>query len=375
MRVLFACVTACAALVAVSCASASSQEDGDGTGEGGETSAGGSTAQVGSGGASGRGGAPSAPGTGSSGRSSAGSGPSGSTGSGGSGTSGGTGGSGATNGAPVDSGGSANEDGDAGAAGSAASAGLGSNPAFGVYQGECVAPCELELAPSENLPGESAVVLYDALTNTALVTSDPAANAARNWVIGFTYETDPELGYASWSTNGWSFAFTEPLEYVSGTQSMRQDVEITSQMVNSSTNQIVRVVYSFGQESVRIHEIGVPDCDGATGGACASVKDCKAVEAGGVRGAAEICGGTCGNRDCVADCVAKAESLSVECSGCYADFVACVSMGCASDCPGTGGKACMTCETEHQCHTAFMACSGLNHMPRGTLTWPAAQVR
>jgi hypothetical protein len=71
--------------------------------------------------------------------------------------------------------------------------------------------------------------------------------------------------------------------------------------------------------------------------------------------------------------VSAAEKLSAECSGCYADFLSCVSMGCATECPGQGGNACMTCETDHDCHSAFMACSGLDHMPRGTLTWPLGQ--
>jgi hypothetical protein len=241
-------------------------------------------------------------------------------------------------------------------------------------QGQCVAPCELALGPADNLPGDSAVLVYDFETDTATVTSDPAVNAASDWVIGFSYEADPEHGYGSWSTGGWWFAFTEPLEYVEGTYSMRQDVEITSQMVNPLTDQILRVVYSFGDRTVRVHSAVVPDCDAATAGACASPADCKLVEEGMLRATAASCSGTCGGAaDCVSGCVAEAESVSLGCSGCYADFLACVSAACPTECPGSGGNDCMTCETDAACHATFMACSGLDYMPRGTLTWPLPQ--
>jgi hypothetical protein len=242
-------------------------------------------------------------------------------------------------------------------------------------QGSCTAPCELELGPTDNLPGDSAVVLYDFATNTATVTSDPAANAASGWVIGFSYEEDPQRGYGAWSTGSWWFAFTEPLEYVEGTNSMQQNVEVTSQLVNPTTDQILRVVYSFGDHSVRVHAIGVPDCDAAPSGACASPGDCALVEAGTLRMATEACAISCGSEGepCIARCIADDEELSLECSACYGAFLTCVDTGCPLDCPGEGGSYCMACETAADCHTAFMACSGLDYMPRGTLTWPLAQ--
>ena len=61
---------------------------------------------------------------------------------------------------------------------------------------------------------------------------------------------------------------------------------------------------------------------------------------------------------------------SIGCAACYSTFETCVNDACYADCPGQGGNVCMSCEVEN-CHTAFLECSGLEYMPRGTLTWPA----
>jgi hypothetical protein len=353
----FAFAIGVAALSALGCGTASEDREGsDEAGEGGERDgSSGSSAQAGAGGRAG-----SATGTGSSGGSSsfAGTGGSGRAGS-----------SGAVGSAASETGGAAGSE-DVGNAPQPRAGGGGGEDADDPAVGQCTVPCSLELGPSDNLPGKSAVVLYDFQSNTATLTSDAQANAASQWVIGFSYESDPTRGYSAWTTGPWWFAFTDPLEYVEGTHSMRQDLEITSQMVNPTTNQIVRVVYSFGQESVSVHAVVVPACDAAESGACASPSDCSAVDAGTVRARAETCSLACnGGVDCSASCVAEAASLSLGCSTCYAEFVACATSSCPNVCPGSG-NGCMICETEHDCHLGFMACSGMDYMPRGTLTWP-----
>jgi hypothetical protein len=357
MRIPFACSIAVAAFAALSCSSASKEQGGSdddsGAGEENEASGGKASSAAGAGGRGGNGAGNGStagfPGI--------------------SGASTGAGGSLATGGNPSPPGAGGSED--AGNAGDGAAGGGGAAES----PFACTAPCELPLGPSDNLPGKSAVVLYDFETHTGTVTNDPEANAASQWVVGFSLDDDPQRGYRSWSTSSWWFAYTEPLEYVDGTYSIRPDVEITSQLVNPATSQILRVVYSFGDQSVRVHAIGVPDCDAATSGACASPGDCATVEGGTLRARTEKCSAGCnGSTTCTATCLSGAGDVSLACSTCYADLLACVTAGCSSACPGTGDSTCMSCETEHDCHLAYMACSGLDYMPRGTLTWPAVQL-
>jgi len=237
--------------------------------------------------------------------------------------------------------------------------------------GQCTAPCQLELEATGDLPGKSAVVVYDFDTNTAVVSSDTDVSLNSQWVIGFTFEDDPQHGYGSWVRNDWWFAYTEPLEYVDGTYSMKQGELITSELINPKTNQILRIVYSYGDQTVNVHEVRVPSCSTATSGMCASPSDCGPVEAGTVRAATEACSTSCGaDSPCVPNCVVNNQSLSLGCANCYVDFLHCVTSGCSDACPSQGGNACMNCETDAGCHDGFMACSGLDYMPRGTLTWP-----
>jgi hypothetical protein len=362
MRLFFGwAILASTALAVVACSAGADSDRSDGEGgEAGDREAGGRTS---SGGSSGR--------TGDAGKganSSAGSSVSG------------TGSSVAGSGAPAGSGGLGSSVGgtEAGAAGAFAETGGagGADDAPTRNRGEsCTAPCELTLGPTDNLPGDSAVVLYDFETNVATLTSDPVANAESEWVIGFSYEADPQRGYRAWSTYDWWFAFTEPLEYVEGTTGMKQYVEVTTEMVSPATSRILRIVYSFGDHTVNIHSIVVPDCDSAQSGACASPDDCSLVDAGMLRTAASKCNGTCaGDQSCIAGCMSEGEELSLGCSECYAAFLGCVTAGCPTECPGQGGGDCMACETSAGCHTAFMECSGLDYMPRGTLTWPLGPI-
>lgn len=367
MRLSLACVLASTAWLAIvgGCSTSSksgSLSDGD-SGEGGDAMGGArSEAQ---GGKAARGGAAgSGAGTGSSSGSSSVASGGATTGSGGSG--GGQPTSGSSFGAS-EAGGAAGADdgltGDAGEPGGPAPGGS-----------ECIVPCELELGPADNLPGDSAVVVYDFETGTATLTTNPAVNAAGEWVIGFNYETNPEYGYGSWSTGDWWFAYTDPVAYVEGTYGMKPGIEFTSELVNPNTNQILQVVYSFGAHSVSVQAIGVPRCDDTPSGACASEDDCASVDAGMLRSAAQTCSGGCGGEnECAASCLAEGQDVTAGCASCYTDFVACVTAACPKECPGTGSDACMRCETDSACHLAFMACSGLGYMPRGTLTWPAAQ--
>jgi hypothetical protein len=237
--------------------------------------------------------------------------------------------------------------------------------------GQCTAPCQLDLEATGDLPGKSAVVVYDFDTNTAVVSSDTDVSLNSEWAIGFTFEDDPQHGYGSWTRNDWWFAYTEPLAYVDGTYSMKQGELITSELINPKTNRILRIVYSYGDQTVNVHEVRVPSCSTATVGMCASPADCGPVEAGTVRAATEACDASCGAAaGCVPNCVVTDQKISLGCANCYADFLRCVTIGCPDACPSQGGNACMSCETDAGCHDSFMACSGLDYMPRGTLTWP-----
>ncbi|HEX5100553.1 MAG TPA: hypothetical protein VFV94_13685 [Polyangiaceae bacterium] len=372
-RFLVGTVALGAALAVVGCSGKSSGDDDDG-GAGGESGASGGSAgktQAGGTGKAGTGGAK---------------GDTGGNGNGGSagkavGGSAGTSGSGGASGGGGVSGQAGSGMGGIGRAGDGGtpempggSGGNGGEPSHDVgppQQGSCTAPCQLELAPTGDLPGDSAVLVYDFETGTATLTSDADTSVTSDWVIGFSFETDPQHGYGAWGRNQWWFAFTKPLVYVDGTYSMAQDVDMTSQMINPETDQTLLVTYSYGEHTVRILDVRVPACSDAQGGACTGAADCPAVEGGILRADAEVCERDCNaSASCETTCLAEDGGISAGCAGCYVEFLDCVTTECTGNgCPSQGGNACMNCEVEH-CSDAFMSCSGLDYMPRGTLTWP-----
>jgi hypothetical protein len=270
----------------------------------------------------------------------------------------------------------------AGGAGAGGIAGTGPGGTGGVVivpdpgppvTGSCAAPCELVLEEHEGLPSEGAkgaVLVYDFETGEAELTSDAATYEAHEWVFGFTYETN-QYGYGTWVTSPWWFVWADPYEYDEGGYSLRQDFQMTAQIVNTVIDKTLVVVFSLGQETARVHAVWEPNCNWATEGACASPADCSLVHAGTLRAAADACATECGSVDtaCVASCIASDQGLSSACSGCYAEFEACVVESCSSDCPGQGGNVCMSCEVEN-CRAAFMTCSGLDHVPPNILTLP-----
>jgi hypothetical protein len=367
------------ALAFAGCGGTSSGDDDDG-GEGGESRASGGnagkapaggTAKAGTGGAAGTSGGASN--GGSAGKAAGGS--SGASGQGAAGgSSGATGGGGATGtgGSSMGGTGQVAEGGAPEMAGGRGGNGGEPNHDVGPPQeGSCTAPCQLELAPTGDLPGDSAVVVFDAESGTATLTSDAATSMESEWVIGFTYETDPQHGYGAWTRNSWWFVFTKPLVYVQDSYSMAQDVETTSELINPQTDQIVLVTYSYGEHTVRVLDVHVPKCGETQGGACTSNGDCPAVEGGILRADAEACNLDCNaSSSCETTCVSQDGGISGACASCYVDFLDCVSAECSGNgCPSQGGNACMNCEVEH-CSDAFMSSSGLDYMPRGTVTWP-----
>ena len=379
-RFLLGTVTLGTALAFAGCSGKSSGDDDDG-GAGGESGASGGSAGKAQAGASGKAGTGGAVGNtggagsgGSAGKAVGGSG--GSSGQGAAAGSGGVAGSGSSGGSSGKAGASMGGTAQGGDGGTpdmpGGSGGDGGEPSHDVgppQQGSCTAPCQLELAPTGDLPGDSAVLVYDFESGTATLTSDAATSMTSEWVIGFSFEDDPQHGYGSWGRNQWWFAFTKPLVYVEGTYSQAQDVETTSEMINPKTNQILLVTYSFGEHTVRVLDAHEPKCTDGTGGVCTSAHDCPAVDGGILRADTEACAGGCSNSSCTTTCLAQDGGISTDCAGCYVDFLACVTEGCPTDCPSQGGNACMSCEVEH-CSDAFMSCSGLDYMPRGTLTWP-----
>jgi hypothetical protein len=77
---------------------------------------------------------------------------------------------------------------------------------------------------------------------------------------------------------------------------------------------------------------------------------------------------------CTAQCIASGVGLSVACADCYASFVACTRTMCPGpyECPTPrmAGSGCLRCQVDKGCHSAFMACSGLDYTPLGTLLLP-----
>jgi len=239
--------------------------------------------------------------------------------------------------------------------------------------GSCTAPCEVVLEEHAGLPSEGAkgaVLVYDFETGEASLTSDAATYEAHDWVLGFTFETN-QYGYGTWVSTPWWFVWADPYEYDEGGYSLRQDFQMTAQIVNTDTGRSLIVVFSLGDETARVHGVWEPNCNWATAGACASPMDCSLVHGGTLRAAADACAIECGAADtaCVSSCVASAQGLSDGCSDCYAEYETCVSSSCSADCPGQGGNVCMSCEVEN-CRVAFMTCSGLDHIPTNILTLP-----
>jgi hypothetical protein len=240
--------------------------------------------------------------------------------------------------------------------------------------GSCAAPCEIVLEEHAGLPSEGAkgaVLVYDFETGESELTSDVAVYDAHEWVLSFTLENN-HYGYGVWVSTPWSFVFADPYEYDEGGYSLRQDFQMTVQLVNTDTDQGVMVVFSLGEETARVHAVWEPNCNWATSGACASPGDCGLVHGGSLRPAAEACASECvaaSVTTCISDCIASGQGLSPGCSDCYADYMECVSSSCSEDCPGQGGNVCMSCEVEN-CRTAFMSCSGLDHIPTNILTLP-----
>ncbi len=253
-------------------------------------------------------------------------------------------------------------------AGAAGAAGVGEVPVDvgPPQQGSCTPPCQLMLEAGSDLPGVSATLTYDFGSGTAVVTAGQG-----NGVISFSYETN-QYGYGAWSSGSWWFAFTEPEAYANDSHSLEQDTLMTAQMENPSTGQVLLVVFSFGDQTVRIHQVRVPDCDAAMSAVCTPVQDCSAVEGDTVGDTTATCASACGTSmtSCTAGCISSDEGMSFACATCYAEFVACSAANCVDWCPGGGGNGCMVCQTDAGCHLEFMACSGLDYMPHGTLTLP-----
>ncbi|MBN2194974.1 MAG: hypothetical protein JW751_19310 [Polyangiaceae bacterium] len=194
---------------------------------------------------------------------------------------------------------------------------------------------------------EGLTVFIDPTTGEALLTSDPAAaSAGLEEVMSFSWEPG-EYGYSAWvsSPSYWVFAdnYVYDVEY-----SYATDTLMRAQIAVGEAHIPVIVVHSFGGEhGVRIHEIRVPSCNPTGEGPCQNASDCPAVETGDTM------------------------ALSAACASCYDRIAACSAYYCPTDCPGAGGNACLNCETEHNCHGEFMACSGLDYLPPDTLTLPS----
>jgi len=263
-----------------------------------------------------------------------------------------------------------------GSSGTTLGGGAGGEPSHDVgppQHGSCTVPCELALARTGDLPGESAVLVYDFESGTATLTSDAATSRQGEWVLGFTDETDGEysFGYGARTRNSWLSLLTMQLDCAQDSYTFAHDVERMSELVNLKTHQIVLVTYSYGDRTVRVLDAHVPKCGEAQGGACTSTGDCPAVEGGILRADAEACDRDCNaSASCETTCVSQDGGVSTACASCFVDLVDCVTTECGANwCPGETANGCMNCELAH-CSGAFMRCTGLDYMPVGTFTWP-----
>lgn len=349
------------------------ESDDGGSGSGGTTATGGGGGQSG---------AP--PGSGASG------------GSGGGGTTGGSGGAiggsgGALGGsAGTDTGGAAGSDtgGTSGAAGADTGGAAGAGGAGGTGHGEwgstgrsepgaatsgsCAVPCALEFEAHADYVGGTtgATLFYDpAQGGSATLRADPTSGAPGEEVLLiFTYE-DNDYGNGVWVRASRWFIFVEPYEYEYG-YSLQENVVMTAQLVDADTHQLMMIAFEFGDRTVGVHEVWEPGCAPGAAGACGNEADCPIVDSGVGRPAADACLESCSDdANCPSACISTETGLSSACADCYQQYSACVAAGCSDTCPGQGGNACMLCEVD-TCREAFQACSGLDHVPPGLLTYP-----
>jgi hypothetical protein len=193
-----------------------------------------------------------------------------------------------------------------------------------------------------------ATLFSDSTTGQFTLRNNPdQATSTSLPLLIFTYSSTE--GYSVATQNNIWFAFTE--NYVYSTDyngySLALDTVVTADLVDATTGQMYIVQFSMQANSVTIIEARAASCDSSKNTTCQNATDCPKVAAGQV------------------------SSLSTACSACYAAFTACSATNCPTDCPGQGGNACMMCQTDNGCHTAFMQCSGLDYMPPGTLTLPS----
>jgi hypothetical protein len=62
---------------------------------------------------------------------------------------------------------------------------------------------------------------------------------------------------------------------------------------------------------------------------------------------------------CVDACLQMNKDLTIGCSNCYRELVACTAKNCLSDCSDPNSNACKTCQTTKGCTPTFFTCSGL----------------
>jgi hypothetical protein len=261
-----------------------------------------------------------------------------------------SGGSGVTGGMSAQTGGGSTSGGTSSTGGSSDTGGTGVTVPL---VGACAAPCSASLQTNAEYTSLQAIngatLFYDSTTGQLTLRNNPdqAASTATPLLI-FTYSSTE--GYSVWTHGNVWFAFTENYDYSTdyAGYSLQLNHVVTADMVDATTGQMYIIKFSLQVNSVAIAEARLASCNATQGTTCQNATDCPNVTSGQI------------------------PSLSSACAACYTAFNACSATYCATDCPGQGGNACMMCQTDNGCHTDFMQCSGLDYMPRGTLTLPVA---
>jgi hypothetical protein len=348
-------------------------------GSGGSSAGGGGgAATAGRGGAAGRGGGGGSAAAG--GAAQAG-GRGGNTGGGGKSAAGGAGNGGGAGG----KGGTAAGGGGKGGAGTAAGGdgggrgGAGGTPALAT--GTCTVPCALKFGANPNANLAQGAILYVNLTTGAAQLRDSDVNPPAGTTELMQFEFDPTTGsnhgYHLWFSGGnlWD-EWTEPYEYDTavGMYSVKQFLPITMQMVETAANKLVLLTFYLVDRGVVVQSVRFPSCTTGTG-VCRNATDCPIVNAGSAGPVATNCDMTCTTGlSCATQCTSTGSGLSLTCSDCYARFFACSRTMCPGqfECPTPrlAGNGCLRCQVDKGCARAFMTCSGLDHMPMGTLLLP-----
>ena len=208
---------------------------------------------------------------------------------------------------------------------------------------QCITPCGVELVVNEDHLGmEWSALFLNPNTGEGRLTNDPSLEL-EGWilVVMLTYDSS---GYDMWFR-----AYSEPIDiendHYDQAWKMLPFDPARVQINELSSDTPVNAVVSFGDHEVYVHAVYIPKCHDTGDGVCENGSDCPPINDG----------------------VTYPETAA--CQACYDQYAACSEENCPIECPSTG-NGCKICEVNAGCNTEFMACSGLDYLPPGTINLP-----